>query len=204
MAYDLTAIPGLVRASLEANQDRFDTLQKLYTQRSAYRTQNYLPVVIWAGYGRAGKDTAAQICAKHFGLAYSGSLSRIALPFIAYSLGLPEKEAWQQRHANREFWFHWLNEFRRVDPTLLVKLSLGVADVVAGIRSGEELAAVRRAGMADLVVWVDRSHTPVDPTVTYSPKDCHVVLGNEASLADFEDTVVGFLSGYFPQLFSLV
>lgn len=136
------------------------------------------PVVMFAGYGRAGKDEAAKIYARLTGVRYTGSLSWVGLPHVAAVLGLCEQEAWETRHARREEWKRLLDEYRADNPARLIAASLRRGPIVVGVRDRTELLAARARRLVRHVVWVERAGTPVDPTVTYTAADCTRVLVN--------------------------
>lgn len=155
-----------------------------------------LPTIAFCGYGRAGKDTAGKILWRKTPLVYSGSLSWAGLPYMAERLGLCPQDAWETRHERREEWKRMLDEFRAEDATKLIRMSLALGQIVVGIRAKEELAAAKAAGILDYSVWVHRAGTPVDPTVTYTWRDCDLVLFNNRGVREFEhqvDDLIEFL-----------
>lgn len=155
-----------------------------------------LPTIAFCGYGRAGKDTAGKILWRKTPLKYSGSLSWAGLPYMSDRLGLCPQDAWESRHERREEWKRMLDEFRADDATKLIRMSLALGQIVVGIRAKEELEAARAAGLLDAVVWVHRAGTPPDGTVTYTWRDCDLVLFNNGSVPAFDgqiDDLIEFL-----------
>lgn len=141
--------------------------------------------LLFAGYGRAGKDEAAAYIAKITGLRYAGSFSWAALPYVAARLGLHPQVAWETRHTMRKQWYDYCNDLRASDPTILARLVLAQGDVTAGLRDKVELEACKAARLFDHIVWIDRPGTEVDPTVTFGPQDCDEVLFNDGSLVKY-------------------
>lgn len=131
------------------------------------------------GYGRAGKDTAADFLDDHTPLRYGGSTSEYLCPYVAARLGFSEEEAFRRRHESdemRTLWYDIGNELRKDDPLFLVRKVLAGGDMVVGLRDGEEVARLPEVGV-DLRIWVHRDVKP-DPTCKFGPEDCDVVLYN--------------------------
>lgn len=145
--------------------------------------------ILFCGFGRAGKDTAAMHLAKVTGLRYAGSFSWAALPHMAKFLGLHPCQAWEERHNNRQLWKDELDRLRSVDQCFLARRVIEEGDVAAGLRDKKEIDAVRIERLFDHIVWVHRPGTPVDPTVTYGPEDCDSVILNSAGLTDFYEAI---------------
>lgn len=127
--------------------------------------------VLFVGYGRAGKDEAAQFCESHLGLRYGGSFSWHAKEDMARLLGVHPMTAWETRHKNRQFWKDECDKLRANDLTILAKRALATGDICAGLRDKVELDAVVAEGLFDRIVWVNNPRVPVDMTVTYTRED---------------------------------
>jgi hypothetical protein len=136
------------------------------------------PKILFCGYGRAGKDEAAAFIGRITKLRYAGSFSWAALPHMAAVLGVHPMVAWDTRHQNREVWKRELDKFRQIDQCKLARMVLEQGEVAAGLRDKLEIDAVKAEGLFDHIIWVDRPGTPVDPTVTYGPEDCHETIVN--------------------------
>ena len=149
-----------------------------YKKRQKWRKKNRIPVLALCGYGRAGKDYSAKYICAVTRMIYGGSTSSNVVPIVATALKQPVKEAFEERHNNRMFWFEFCNALRAEDPTLLARLNLGGGDMVIGIRSELELHACVASGVVDYTVWIDNPRAECDPTVEYGPEDCHLTLSN--------------------------
>ena len=139
-------------------------------------------MIAFCGHGRAGKDTAAYMFSKLTGLKYEGSASWVCKSIVADTLGVPEQTAWEPRHERRMEWYTILNDFRKDDPTKLVKMCLSKAKVITGIRDLIELKSCLEKGYIKYAVWVERIGVERDPTLTYSIEDCTHVLENNGDL----------------------
>lgn len=139
------------------------------------------------GYGRHGKDEAAQYLSTVTQLKYAGSCSWAALPLMADYLGIHPQAAWEQRSQNREAWKSHLDELRRYNPTRILELALRSGDIVAGIRDKVELVGAREKGLIDYVLWIHRPGFPEDPTVTFDEFDCDESIDNNGDLYKFHE-----------------
>lgn len=144
-----------------------------------------LPKIAILGYGRAGKDEAGAWLGRNTPLIYTGSTSQVLCPLIAIELGISEEEAWNTRHANREYWFEFGNNYRKGDPAKIARKCLLASDMVIGLRDKEELQACKDARLFDLIIWIHRLGTPVDPTVTFSRNDCDLIIDNVGTLKEY-------------------
>ena len=150
------------------------------------------PKLAIVGYGRSGKDTAGIFLAKITDLKYNGSTSNVALPYIAKELNLPEEKVWAARHANKDYWKKWADEFRKDDPTRLTYEASLHADMIIGIRGKEELLATQAAGLVALTLWIENPRVPVDTTVDFDQSYADVVICNDADYSAFYRRLANF------------
>lgn len=122
------------------------------------------------GHGRHGKDESAAILSKYTGLKYSGSSSYYLCDYAAAELGVSWQEAYDNRHANRAFWYNLGKRLRSEDPGLLVKKCLEHGNIVAGFRELCEIEFAINSGMIQHVVWVERDFE-LDPTMDFTLSD---------------------------------
>lgn len=147
--------------------------------------QTGLPTLLFVGWGRAGKDEAAHYLSTITKLRYTGSFSWNALPFMADFLGLHPQQAWDTRHQHRQVWKDRLDYLRTGDESFLAEMSLSTGEVSAGLRDRIELESVRAKKLFTRIIWIQRPVIPTDPTVTFSSKDCDLVINNDGTLEDF-------------------
>jgi hypothetical protein len=143
-----------------------------------------LPRIAICGPGRCGKDTAARWLAANTPLRLGRTTSEIIAPHVAARLGLTVEEAFARRHENRPLWFDVGNELRTPDPTYLVRECLKEGEIAVGLRNSDEVKAARAEGLIDLFVWVERE-VPADPTQTFGPERCDVIVLNTGTLDEF-------------------
>lgn len=181
--YSLDGLTQRVLAAKEQHADYLAALLKAYEERSAMRREKQIGVLAFCGYGRAGKDLSAEyLCRLSKGhLTYPGSLSQIALPILATAAGDTEEHAWIHRHEVREFWIEACHALRGDDYSLLLRLSLGRGDVVAGVRGLFELDDIRRREIVAGTVWVRNNRVEKDKTVEYDEEDCNCTIVNHGS-----------------------
>ncbi len=144
-----------------------------------------LPTIAFCGYGRAGKDTAGEFLGRVTPLRYIGSLSWVGKSIVAKALGICEMTAWETRHQRRMEWYTILNEYRKDDPTRLIRDSLALGEIVVGVRDKAELLAAKRQGLLTHTVWIDKPGVEIDPTTTYKPEDCDCVISNHTAIEEF-------------------
>ena len=175
-------LPEIVRDAAEAKKDYITENLELYVQRREKRT---VPVLAFLGHGRAGKDEGALWLRANFDVEYSASTSQIVCPLVAHSMGLGEREVFSSRHQDRMFWKDFCNEFRRDDPTILVKMCLARGDVIVGIRGATELDACVAESVIDVSLWIENPRVDPDPTVDFTIDDCDFVLRNATHKFDY-------------------
>lgn len=141
--------------------------------------------ILVVGKGRAGKDESCAIIERLTGLRNAGTFSKYLAPFVAAELGVSEAEAYAKRHEHRMEWFRIGNEMRAADPCRLCRLAFAAGDVSGGVRGLPEIEAIRREGLADLIVWVERD-VPDDPTMEFGREYADCVIDNTGTLADLE------------------
>ena len=141
--------------------------------------------ILVVGNGGAGKDTACLHLAAVTRLRFVGTTSLFLASRVAMRLGVSPEEAYRSRHRDRNLWHRLGNEARRSDPAVLAREALAEADITGGVRGMEELAACRREGLADLVVWVANEKAPRDSTIGFGERDCDVTIPNHWTLAEF-------------------
>lgn len=182
--YSFDRLAERAQAALEAHKGYVDELEGKYKERESLRFSLNIPTLAIVGMGRAGKDTAGEYLSAKFLPSPPRSSSLNALPLVAHMVGVPEEQAYAERHQHREFWIEACNQLRRDDLTRLARWCLGACDLAIGLRGKEEFAAVMAEGVCDLAVWVHRD-VPKDPTVEFTREDCDAVVDNTASLERF-------------------
>lgn len=106
-----------------------------------------------------------------------------------YHTGL---ECFEDRGNHRAFWYKAISDYNYMDPTRLARAIFSENDVYCGIRNPAEFHATVNAGLADIVVWVDRSeHLPPEDESSCGVKPwmADYVIDNNGSLKDLERNV---------------
>jgi hypothetical protein len=106
------------------------------------------------------------------------------VPLVTARLGLSTEEAFSRRHENRPLWFEVGNELRTPDPTHLARECPNEGEIAVGLRNSDEVKAARAERLIDLFVWVERE-VPADPTQTFGPERCDVIVRNDDTLDEF-------------------
>jgi len=135
--------------------------------------------------GRAGKDTAGEYVGKHFDVKYPRSASWIVLPLVAHMAGVPDSQAWVERHNNRVFWLNACNAIRGDDFACLARWCLGDGDMAIGLRAKPEFEQIVKSRMIDWIIWIDNPRVPDDITVECTAGSCDLVIPNHGTLDEF-------------------
>lgn len=150
------------------------------------------------GYGRHGKDTAAEILRLAYNLQYTGSswhmASRVVYPAMSDRYNSIE-ECFADRHTCRGEWFRLICEYNSDDPARLSKEIFEFNDIYVGIRNREEIAEVRKQGYPVFVLWIDAGdRVPVESTEScnLTIDDADFVIPNTTTLDDFVRRVLVF------------
>lgn len=155
-----------------------------------------LPKVLLIGYGGHGKDTVASMM-KSWGFKVRGSSEwaneKLVFPQLQTQYGYADSKAcYEDRRNHREEWFSILAAYNSPDPSALARGILAEADVFNGMRRYEELAACAKAGLFDLIIWVDRSGFEPPESVdscTVSRNHADVILDNNGSKDELQQKV---------------
>lgn len=147
-----------------------------------------------SGPRRAGKDLSADILGEHTTLRRPPSTSYYLAAHVAPILGVTPEEAFARRHESedmRQLFFETGNKIRAVEPLVLVKPALAAGDILIGCRDGDELIRAKEEGLLDLIVWISRD-VPDDPTLTYGPELCDVIVANNGDVSELTAKLVRF------------
>ena len=115
------------------------------------------------GYARHGKDTVADILVNDFGLRKEDSSQfagkQIMMPYFARK-GI-DFASWDECYADRvnhrQEWFEQIKAYNTPDEARLAREIYAVSDIYVGIRRKEEFQAIKKEGLFDYSIWVDRS-----------------------------------------------
>jgi hypothetical protein len=185
--------PRMVRDAIHHFSDELCQLERRYLKGKACRLARGWPTLCIVGAGESGKDEVAKILVRRCGLAYAGGTSRIMAPMIARSLGVPVEVAYADRRHNREFWFRWMSEFRKNDPSRVARMQLAGSDFCVGIRGEQELRTAVGERVVDLPIWVEREGRQdgaheISPELVWKLEG--EIVDNNGSLHELECNVV--------------
>ncbi len=159
-------------------------LQLRYEVRKRNRAY---PTIVFLGHSRCGKDESVKRLAAKTSLTPATSVSAAMAPLVAWSQNLPTPFAFDTRHQHREYWYEWINAFRRYyTADLPTRMSLAYGDTVAGIRSKLELEECVANKVVDVLVWVERD-VPADPTLEFAWEDVKALRDKGLAQAVYVD-----------------
>lgn len=145
------------------------------------------------GYARHGKDTVAEILRDAWDLKIvSSSLAAAEKVMVPYfkSKGVEYAsldECYADRVNHRQEWYEQILAYNTPDKARLAREIYSESDVYVGIRNAEEFQAVKKQGLFQYAIWVDRSkHVAPEPATSISvTKDmADYVLDNNGTLED--------------------
>jgi hypothetical protein len=155
------------------------------------------------GHARHGKDTVAEILRDSLKLKFASSsfaaAERVMVPFLA-SKGITYAsldECYADRVNHRQDWYAQIKAFNTPDCARLAREIYADNDIYVGMRSEAELNAVRKEGLYDYSIWVDRSKhaAPEPPTSCSVTKEmANYVIDNNGTL---EQLKINTLSLYW-------
>lgn len=143
------------------------------------------------GYARHGKDTVAEILRDNLKLKFASSsfaaAEKVMVPFLA-AKGITYAsldECYADRVNHRQDWYEQIKAYNNPDAAKLAREIYKDNDIYVGMRSDIELEAVRKEGLFNYSIWVDRSkHVAPEPSTSCSvtPAMAHHVLDNNGTL----------------------
>ena len=143
------------------------------------------------GYARHGKDTVAEILRDNLGLKFASSsfaaAEKVMRPFLA-AKGITYnslEECYADRVNHRQDWYEQIKAYNNPDGARLAREIYKDNDIYVGMRSEVELEAVRKEGLYDYSIWVDRSkHVAPESSASCSitPAMANWVIDNNGTL----------------------
>lgn len=127
------------------------------------------------GHARHGKDTVAEILRDNVKLKFASSsfaaAKKVMLPFLA-AKGITYTsldECYADRVNHRQDWYEQIKAYNTPDGARLAREIYAENDIYVGMRSEVELEAVRKEGLYQYSIWVDRSkHVASEPPTSIS------------------------------------
>lgn len=171
------------------DEDGFGFLQTL--------TENGMKLKLMIlGYARHGKDTAAEILRDKLKLTFQSSSFAAAevvmVPFLRDVRGITYPDlatCYADRVNHRQDWYEQIKAYNTPDGAKLARAIYANSDIYVGMRNHEELAAVKKEGLFNYSIWVDRSkHVPPESTTSCSvtPAMADYILDNNGTLKQLQ------------------
>lgn len=155
------------------------------------------------GYARHGKDTVAEILRDNLKLTFVSSsfaaAEKVMVPFLA-AKGITYAsldECYVDRINHRQDWFEQISAYNTPDGARLAREIYKDNDIYVGMRNERELETVRKEGLYDYSIWVDRSKHIVPESLascSVTPAMANFILDNNGTL---EQLKINTLSLYW-------
>lgn len=154
------------------------------------------PNILILGHGAHGKDTAAEFLSSISGLVFESS-SLAASEIVVYPL-LRDKygyksaeECFEDRRNHRQEWKEAITAYNTPDKARLCREILNRRNGYIGMRCDEEYAA--SVDMFNYVLYIDAcKRLPPDPTMMIERDDRMIVIDNNGSVEDMEESLLAF------------
>lgn len=165
--------------------------------------------IMVVGHGRHGKDTFCEMLGLPFKSSSEVALEKVIWPVMEDNIFMsddsPEyftpEECFKDRHNYRDEWAKLITAYNTPDRTRLAKDIFAENDIYCGIRNRDEFYAIKRAGLFDIAVWVDRSgHLPPEgPSNQMTAMDCDFYIDNNGDMKNLQQQADYFLRYVHPK-----
>lgn len=146
------------------------------------------------GYGRHGKDFAAEYLRDAHGCQFTSS-SMFAAQKVIYNslkpiLGYESfEECYEDRHNWRELWYQLIKAYNFKDKSKLAREMLECGyNAYVGMRDDKELEQCKKDCLFDIIVWIDAEErlgtTESIESCKVSKEDAHVIIDNNGTPED--------------------
>lgn len=149
------------------------------------------------GYGRSGKDYAAEVIAGKLGLSFESSSMFCIRYFLfdrlqrEFGFNTPE-EVYKNRHqpGMREWLYQHISDINKEDLTTISTAIFQKHEIYVGIRSAVELEAAKKKWPDLLIIWIDaegRIEPESSNSCTVTKDQADIIIENKNSIEEFED-----------------
>lgn len=150
------------------------------------------PRLLIIGHGRHGKDAVAELLRDNYGLKFKSSSLFVGEEAIWPMWGSERyntfQEMYDDRHTdnNRAVWKGLIKAYNTPDLTRTAReMYMQGFDMYVGMRDREEFEAGRKAGLFDLVIWVDAcDRKPLTEDLDLNKDDADYVIDNNGPQSD--------------------
>lgn len=150
--------------------------------------------ILIIGHARHGKDTVAELFAKH-GYSHMSSSEYAGRKYVYDAIkdiyGYQTfEECYNDRVNHRDEWFNLISDFAGESGDKVSSGILSVADIYVGMRSRREFEASKN--MFDHVIWVDRSRILPSEKIGSNEltiDDSDIVIDNNGDMIKLKENV---------------
>lgn len=150
-----------------------------------------MPKIMLMGYGRHGKDTAAEYLRDRYGLKIANSSLFVAekavYPLLAplYNYSSLD-ECYNDRHNHRQEWFEAIKAYNTPDLARMSREIFNTNDIYVGIRNADEFLAAKEQKVFEHSVWIDAEKRigtkESDLSCTVKPEMAQTIVNNNSAV----------------------
>jgi len=153
------------------------------------------------GYSRNGKDTAAEIIQRCYGLTFQSSSEAAAEIFLYKKLKAKYgyknfEDCYSDRHDHRQEWKEEICLYNKHDKARLAKQITFKNDIYVGMRDTEEIKECRRIKLFDLVIGIYNPRVPREPKESCPIdvfEESDIIIPNAGTIEELEEKIIVFM-----------
>jgi hypothetical protein len=142
------------------------------------------------GHGRHGKDTVSEYLRDNYGFTFQSSsmfcAESVIYPVLKEQYGYSTvEECYNDRSEHRSEWYNLISDYCKDDLAKLGRNIFQVSDIYCGLRNKREFHSIVNSGIADIVIWVDRSdwlETEPRSSMSIEPWMADYIIDNNGTL----------------------
>ncbi len=156
--------------------------------------------ILILGWGRSGKDTAAELIEKYTGLEFCSSslfcAETVVFPELAEKYNYKNAiECFEDRANHREEWFNLINDYNNPDGAKMAREMMKESSIYVGMRDYRELKDCKEDNIFDIILWIDapkRCKKESVKSMNLTKEHADIIIENNGTLEEFEDKIRRF------------
>ncbi|MBP6538795.1 MAG: hypothetical protein KA234_00560 [Saprospiraceae bacterium] len=156
--------------------------------------RNQLNILV-CGFGKSGKDTAAEYWRDNFGMTFMSS-SWAAGEIFIFNLLMKKydyaskEECFADRRNRRDEWYDLICWYNKDDKTRLAREILSKTGAYIGMRDRPEVLECKKQNVSDIIIWIDaeeRVGKESEDSCTVTKEDADIIITNNGTEAEFKE-----------------